>query len=75
MSTQTTHGHRNVDDRRFSRYDLLLALLPLPVLFGLAGATVTAAPLSTGAGLGSIPSVLLLAYGLFVDGPSAPGDD
>ena len=75
MSTQTTHGRRNVDDRRFSRYDLLLALLPLPVLFGLVGATVTAAPLSAGAGLGSIPSVLLLAYGLFVDGPSAPGDD
>ena len=74
MSTQTTHGSRNVDDRRFSRYDLFLALLPLPVLFGLVGATVTAAPLSAGAGLGSIPSALLLAYGLFVDGPSPPGD-
>jgi hypothetical protein len=64
-----------VDDRRLSRYDLLLALLPLPLLFGLAGATVTAAPLSAGAGLGSIPSALLLAYGLFVDGPTVPADD
>jgi hypothetical protein len=75
MSTRTTHGSRNVEDERFSRYDLFLALLPLPLLLGLAGATVTPAPLSTGAGLGSLPSAVLLAYGLFVDGPSTPGDD
>jgi hypothetical protein len=75
MSTRTTHGRRNVDDRRFSRYDLFLALLPLPLLLGLVGAAITSVPLPTGAGLGSLPAAALLAYGLFVDGPTPPGDD
>jgi hypothetical protein len=47
----------------------------MPLLLGLAGATLTSVPVSTGAGLGSLPSAVLLAYGLFVDGPSTPGDD
>ncbi|WP_152040797.1 hypothetical protein [Salinigranum salinum] len=75
MSTRTAHGTRLDDSRRPSRYDLFLALLPVPLLFGLVGGTLTSVPLSTGAGLGSLPSAVLLAYGLFVDGPSTPGDD
>jgi hypothetical protein len=74
MSTRTTHGNRIDESCRLSRYDLFLALLPMPLLLGLAGATVTAAPLSAGAGVGSLPSAAMLAYGLFVDGPSAPDD-
>lgn len=75
MSTRTAHGNRIGDGRRLSRYDLFLAFLPMPLLLGLAGATLTSVPVSTGAGLGSLPSAVLLAYGLFVDGPSTPGDD
>jgi hypothetical protein len=46
----------------------------VPLLVGLVGASMTAVPLSAGAGFGSIPSALLLAYGLFVDGPMAAVD-
>jgi hypothetical protein len=45
----------------------------VPLLVGLVGASMTAVPLSAGAGFGSIPSALLLAYGLFVDGPTVDG--
>ena len=54
-----------------SRYDWLLALLPLPLLCGVAVASLTPAPSALGVGLGGVPSVLLLAYGLFVDPPLA----
>jgi hypothetical protein len=54
-----------------SRYDLLLWVLPLPLLLGAAyGATATVS-LSTGVGLGGLPSLVVLAYGLFVDDPAA----
>jgi hypothetical protein len=91
MSTRTGLRTRidaddEFDDRRefetsaddgpgLSRYDLFLALLPLPLLVGLGWGAATPAPLSAGAGLGSLPSAALLAYGLFVDGPSVPRDD
>lgn len=58
--------------RRFSRYDLFLAVLPLPLVCGLGWAAMTAAPLSAGVGLGSLPAALLVAYGLFIGGPSRP---
>ncbi|WP_372912976.1 hypothetical protein [Salinigranum sp.] len=101
MSTRTDHRERiggsngrpggthdvGTSDHPLSKYDLFLAVLPLPLLVGLGWATLAGAPLSAGAGLGSVPSALLLAYGLFVGGPSArsgsgvgaaretPGDD
>ena len=74
MSTRTTGRTRTDPNRQISRYDLLLVLLPLPLLLGLVGATVTTAPLSIGAGLGSLPSLVLLAYGLFVGGPTTVTD-
>jgi hypothetical protein len=50
---------------------LLLWVLPLPLLLGAAyGATATVS-LSTGVGLGGLPSLVVLAYGLFVDDPAA----
>jgi hypothetical protein len=53
-----------------SRYDLLLWILPLPLLLGAVyGATATVS-LSTGVGLGGLPSVVILGYGLFVDDPA-----
>lgn len=75
MSTRTTGRTRTDRRRRLSRYDLLLALLPLPLLLGTAGAALTAIPLSIGVGYGSLPTLLLLAYGLFVDGPTPVADD
>ena len=52
-----------------SRYDLLLAVLPLPLAFGTAAAALLGVPTALGVGLGGIPSALLLAYGLFLDAP------
>jgi hypothetical protein len=60
---------------QFSRYDLLLVLLPLPLALGLGWATVTAAPMSAGVSLGSVPTLALLAYSLFVGGPTASRTD
>jgi hypothetical protein len=55
-----------------SRYDLLLAVLPLPLLLGAVGGVATSLPVSVGVGLGGLPAALILAYGLFVDAPT-PG--
>lgn len=57
---------------QFSRYDLLLVCLPLPLVLGFEWATMTAAPMSAGVGLGSVPTLVLLAYSLFVGGPTDP---
>jgi hypothetical protein len=58
-----------------SRYDLLLVLLPLPLVLGLGWATLTAAPMSAGVSLGSVPTLAVLAYSLFVGGPTTPDTD
>lgn len=55
-----------------SRYDLLLAILPLPLLLGVTSASLSPIPLHYGVSLGSLPSVFLLAYGLFYDAPTGP---
>ncbi|WP_156105576.1 hypothetical protein [Halobellus rufus] len=60
----TTVGSQSV-----SRYDLLLAALPIPLLLGIGSGVLTDLPLAAAAGLGSVPSALLLAYGLFVHAP------
>ncbi|MFB6304809.1 MAG: hypothetical protein ABEH47_06560 [Haloferacaceae archaeon] len=57
---------------RISRYDLYLALLPVPLLLGVGGALTVAAPVSHGAGVGSVLSALILGHGLFRDAPTAP---
>jgi hypothetical protein len=53
-----------------SRYDLLLAVLPVPLVLGGLASAVTGAPTALGVGLGGLPSALLLVYGLFVDTPA-----
>ena len=53
-----------------TRYDLLLAVLPLPLLLGMLGAHFLAVPVALGAGIGGLPSALLLGYSLFVASPS-----
>lgn len=52
-----------------SRYDLLLALLPLPLFLGTAASFALGVPTAVGVGLGGLPSALLLIYGLFLDAP------
>lgn len=53
-----------------SRYDLYLALLPVPLIVGAVLALATPVPLSYGAGAGALPSALVLGYGLFRDAPT-----
>ena len=53
-----------------TRYDLLLFLLPLPLLLGVVGAKLLAVPAAFGVGVGGLPSALLLGYSLFVASPT-----
>lgn len=59
---------------RVSRYDLYLALLPVPLLLGAVGALATAAPPAYGAGVGALCASPLLAYSLFYDAPTGGSD-
>ncbi|SFR62339.1 hypothetical protein SAMN04487947_2956 [Halogeometricum rufum] len=54
-----------------SRYDWLLALLPLPSLLGVFAASFADVQVAfgVGVGVGGLSSAALLAYGLFVDPP------
>lgn len=66
-------------DLDLSRYDLYLALLPVPLLLGCLAAIVTPLSLPYGAGAGALPAAVLLGHGLFRDAPtgsvdSDPGD-
>jgi hypothetical protein len=54
-----------------SRYDLLLALLPLPLLVGGLAAGLASMPTALGVGAGAPLSAAMLAYGLFYDAPVA----
>ena len=53
-----------------TRYDLLLVLLPLPLLLGVVGARLLSLPAAFGVGVGGLPSALLLGYALFVASPT-----
>ena len=70
MSMQTTRKTRIGPERRLTRYDLFLLLLPLPLVVGASWAATTPAPLSAGVGLAGLPTVALLLYGLFIGGPT-----
>ncbi|KAB1198067.1 MULTISPECIES: hypothetical protein [Haloferax] len=55
-----------------SRYDLILATLPLPLFLGLVVGTFTDLPISPVVGLCGLGSVAVLGYGLFVAAPRSP---
>lgn len=62
---------RQMESRREpSRYDLLLWLMPVPLLIGALLVAVTPLPEPVGIGAGSLPSALLLGYALFVAAPT-----
>jgi hypothetical protein len=69
MSVRTTPSDSPVDLPTVSRYDLLLGVLPLPLFSGAVAGAVGALSPTAGVALGSVPSLLLLLYGLFVDAP------
>ena len=71
MSTQNVQSDGSgIDGRTPSRYDLLLAALPIPLLAGVVGSTLLGVDPALGVGAGSIPSLALLGYGLFVGAPT-----
>ncbi|MFC5365357.1 hypothetical protein [Salinirubrum litoreum] len=70
MSVKTTPSDSVLELPDVSRYDLFLCLLPLPLLSGATASLLAAIPSTVGIALGSLPSLLLLLYGLFVDAPA-----
>lgn len=69
-SDRTRHGreHSSVE-RRFSRYDLLLLVIPAAFLLALAGSTLSSLPLSALMGAASLVGALAVIDGLFVNPP------
>ncbi|MFB6176203.1 MAG: hypothetical protein ABEI99_03475 [Halobaculum sp.] len=58
-------------DQSLSRYDFMLALMPLPIVAGVLATVVGQLPTVSGLGFGSFLSALVVGYGLFFDNPSA----
>ena len=70
MSVQNGKPDRDrIAQSKITRYDLLLAMLPLSLLGGAAIGSLWTLPLHAGVALGAIPSMLLVGYGLFADAP------
>ena len=68
MSVRTTRSD-GIGLSTMSRYDLLLALLPIPLLLGGVASLLTTVPDPIGIGAGSLPSALLFVYAI---GAAAP---
>ncbi|WP_049894342.1 hypothetical protein [Halogranum rubrum] len=69
MSVRDAFSAGRTDPETVSRYDLMLAVLPVPVVLGAVGGLLTSVPTALGAGAGGLPSALVVGYGLFVDAP------
>ena len=74
MSVRTTTSDSTVVPTAPTRYDLLLALLPVPLLGGALVSVVPPISLELGVGLGSIPSAMLFGYARFVAAPQTSPD-
>ena len=73
MSVQNGKPNRDrIAPSKISRYDLLLAVLPLTLLGGIAIGSLWTLPLHAGVALGALPSMVLVGYGLFADAPVSP---
>ncbi|WP_101294207.1 hypothetical protein [Halegenticoccus soli] len=70
MSVRNAQRSGGTGPPKVSRYDLLLAALPLPLVAGVAWSFLAPVPTALGAGLGSLPSAVVLGYGLFCDAPA-----
>lgn len=71
MAVTNPSSDSTVTESSLSQYDLLLGVMPLPLVAGLAVGATTTLPTVGGMGLGSLVSALLLWYSLFVAAPSA----
>lgn len=69
MSVRTTRSD-SIGLPRTNRYDLLLALLPVPLLCGAFASILTTLSETVTMGLGSFPSVLLLVYAITAAAPT-----
>jgi hypothetical protein len=70
MSTRTTRSD-SIGLPTMSRYDLLLALLPLPLLCGAFASLLTPISETIAMGAGSLPSALVFLYAITTAAPTA----
>lgn len=69
MSVRTTRSD-GIGLPTISRYDLLLALLPIPLLCGAFASLLTPIPETIAMGAGSLPSALVLGYAITAAAPT-----
>jgi len=69
MSVRTTRSD-GIGLPTVSRYDLLLALLPVPLLCGTFASILTPIPEAIAMGVASLPSALLVLYAISVAAPT-----
>ncbi|WP_424007054.1 hypothetical protein [Haloferax denitrificans] len=69
MRTRTPHSDSIVSET--TRYDAILATLPLPLLVGTAVGALSPLPISPVVGASGLVSAAVLAYGLFVATPKS----
>ena len=67
-SSDSTGQHA---DQSLTRYDLLLAAVPVPMAVGVAAAAASSLPSVSGLGAGPLLSATLVVYGLFCESPAA----
>lgn len=72
MSVRTTRSE-GIGLPTVSKYDLLLALLPVPLLLGAFVSAVTSIPTAVGVGAGCVPSGLLFCYAVLIAPPTGRG--
>ncbi|WP_251329275.1 hypothetical protein [Haloplanus pelagicus] len=72
MSVRTTPSDSTAVTTAPTRYDLLLVLLPLPLLLGAFASVLTSVPLELGVGAGSLLSAMVFGYAITVAAPTRP---
>jgi hypothetical protein len=72
MSVRTTRSD-GIGLPTISRYDLLLALLPIPLLCGAFASILTPIPETIAMGTASLPSALLFVYAITAAAPTTIG--
>lgn len=72
MSTQTAPRHDGIGPE-LSEYDLLLTAIPLPLAGSLLAGAGVGLPSTLAAGVGSVLSVVLVGYAMFVAAPTTGG--
>ncbi len=71
-SNHSSDSAREYANQSLSRYDLLLAAVPVPLVTGVAAAgTLGTLPVANGLGAGALVSMLIVLYGMFFAAPDA----